>query len=65
MEGGRNGKRMGRRGKEREMKVMENTEREGKGNGQARREMIRTEMEGKDKGRKEWKWKAKEGQEIT
>ena len=21
-------------------------------------------MEGKDKGRKEWKWKAKEGQEI-
>ena len=61
MERRRNGKIMGRRGKEREMKEMENTEREGKGNGQARREMIRTEMEGKDKGRKEWKWKAKEG----
>ena len=56
---------MGRRGKEREIKVMENTEREGKGNGKERRERIITEMEGKDKGRKEWKWKAKEGQEIT
>ena len=52
---------MGRRGKEREMKVMENTEREGKGNGNERRDRIRTEIEGKDKVMKECKWKAKEG----
>ena len=61
MEGGRNGKRMGRRGKEREMNVMENIDREGKGNENERRERIRTEIEGKDKGIKECKWKAKEG----